>query len=304
MKILKIFGIVAGIHAVALLLIFANPGCSSSSAAKAPAPPETAAQPAPAAPAPVITAPVAAPDQAPVAAPAAEPAPSGGSVFYAPTRPGNPAASALAAQPVSGVTPATTYTVTHGDSLWSVAKKNHLKVSELAAANNLRPGATLQLGQKLLIPSKPLPEEGPAEMSAPASAPARAAAAPAKPDAAGATKHVVQRGETLGSIARKYGVRASDLGAANAISDPKKIHPGMELVIPAGGRAPAARAPGSSSAKPAPAAAAPAPIVPTINVGPPAPADLNAGLKPANDAEVPVIKVESQPAAATPTNSQ
>jgi hypothetical protein len=30
MKILKIFGIVAGIHAVALLLIFANPGCSSS----------------------------------------------------------------------------------------------------------------------------------------------------------------------------------------------------------------------------------------------------------------------------------
>ena len=31
MKILKIFGIVVGIHVFALLLIFANPGCSSSS---------------------------------------------------------------------------------------------------------------------------------------------------------------------------------------------------------------------------------------------------------------------------------
>ena len=30
MKLLKIFGIVAGIHAFALILIFANPGCSSS----------------------------------------------------------------------------------------------------------------------------------------------------------------------------------------------------------------------------------------------------------------------------------
>ena len=33
MKLLKIFGIVAGIHAFALVLIFANPGCSSSSKA-------------------------------------------------------------------------------------------------------------------------------------------------------------------------------------------------------------------------------------------------------------------------------
>ena len=31
MKILKIFGVVVGIHLFALLLIFANPGCSSTS---------------------------------------------------------------------------------------------------------------------------------------------------------------------------------------------------------------------------------------------------------------------------------
>ena len=161
MKILKIFGIVAGIHAVALLLIFANPGCSSSSTGK---PPATAyAAPAPADPTPTITAPVTATDPAPIAAPvtgAADTTNFGGAAFYAPTRPGNPAVSALVAQPVSGVTPATTYTVAHGDSLWSIAKKNHLKVSELAAANNLHSGATLHLGQKLLIPSKGMAEAG------------------------------------------------------------------------------------------------------------------------------------------------
>jgi LysM repeat protein len=72
---------------------------------------------------------VTATDPAPIAAPvtgAADTTNFGGAAFYAPTRPGNPAVSALVAQPVSGVTPATTYTVAHGDSLWSIAKKSHL----------------------------------------------------------------------------------------------------------------------------------------------------------------------------------
>ena len=49
MKILKIFGIVVGIHVFALVLIFANPGCSSSTR-PAPAPTDTVAksEPAPA----------------------------------------------------------------------------------------------------------------------------------------------------------------------------------------------------------------------------------------------------------------
>ena len=40
MKILKIFGLVVGIHVAALILIFANPGCSSSTK-PAPSPGDT-----------------------------------------------------------------------------------------------------------------------------------------------------------------------------------------------------------------------------------------------------------------------
>ena len=57
MKILKIFGIVVGIHVFALVLIFANPGCSSSSK-PAPAPVDTVAKTEPA---PMITVPSASP---------------------------------------------------------------------------------------------------------------------------------------------------------------------------------------------------------------------------------------------------
>jgi LysM repeat protein len=54
------------------------------------------------------------------------------------------------------VTPATTYTVARGDSLWSIAKRNHLSKADLAAANNLKLDASvLHVGQKLIIPSKP-----------------------------------------------------------------------------------------------------------------------------------------------------
>ena len=52
MKILKILGIVAGLHAFALLLIFANPGCSSGEGQSAP-PTTPPARPA-AAPAPPV----------------------------------------------------------------------------------------------------------------------------------------------------------------------------------------------------------------------------------------------------------
>jgi nucleoid-associated protein YgaU len=45
-------------------------------------------------------------------------------------------------------------------------------------------------------------------------------------------KHVVQRGETLASIASQYGVTVADIVAANRIANPNLISVGQELVIP------------------------------------------------------------------------
>ena len=302
MKILKVFGIVVGIHVFALILIFANPGCSAMSKSS-PAPADTAAKPD--STSPTITVPLIA---------AAEPAPASGGfdpnapavsygsagVHYSPTRPGTPAAGALAAEPVGDVIPASAYTVVKNDSLSSIAKKHHLSKAELAAANNLRPEAMLKLGQKLIIPGKSTAGNGSSAKTA-APGPARSAAAPAEPAAsprgpADTVKHTVKPGETLGAIARKYQVKMGEIATANNISDPAKIRPGMELIIP-GWQSPAAKAAKSGSKGTAKAVETPAPAgIPTISVTEPAPA---ASDKPAADSP-PVITVEDAPAPKKP----
>ena len=291
MKILKIFGLVVGIHVFALILIFANPGCSAMTKSS-PAPSDTVVKAD--APSPTITVPSTAPADAsanfdPNAAAISLPA----SVRYSPTRPNTPAAGVLAAEPVADVTPATTYTVAGGDSLWSIAHKNHLTKAELAAANNLKPEASLKVGQKLIIPGKSI-------AGAPAGAKSAAPAAAASEPAAGSkgpadsVKHTVKPGETLGAIARKYQVKMGDIATANNISDPAKIRPGMELIIP-GWQTPAGKSAKSGAKGAANASAEPAKpaAIPTISVSG---ADEGAapGAKPAADAP-PTITVEDAP---------
>lgn len=55
--------------------------------------------------------------------------------------------------------------------------------------------------------------------------------AAAAPDYQGGT-HVVQRGETLSQIARRYGVSMAALAQANGISNPNFIYSGQRLTIP------------------------------------------------------------------------
>jgi LysM repeat protein len=228
MKILKIFGIVVGIHAFAFILIFANPGCSSTNKAT-----PVASTPEPATPSPVIAVASAGGD-----APLITPAPiSGGetasahlvgfdpnapavasSARYSPTRPGTPAATAVQAQPVADVLPATTYTVASGDSLWTLAKKNHLTVAELVAANNLKADAKLKPGQKLIIPAK----------AAGASAAGMPAAA-----ADGTTVYKVKAGDKLSVIARRAGTTTAALKELNALKS-DTVRAGQELKLPAG----------------------------------------------------------------------
>ncbi len=95
-------------------------------------------------------------------------------------------------------------------------------------------------------------------------------------------KHVVKSGETLGTIARNYGVRQSDIAVANHISDPARIQAGMELIIPGwqaatgkNGKGSAKSATGAdakgdpkveSAASPAAPAAIAPPVVPIIRI--------------------------------------
>ena len=276
MKILKILGIAAGLHALALILIFSSPGCSDTKAA--PDNPPISAAPGGDSSAQAPSAVITPPDTV--------------GIRYSPTRPGTTVASALEAAPVSDVTPATTYTVRGGDTLSGIAKKNQLSKADLAAANNLRPTSVLHSGQKLIIPSKPTAGAAAFEASAAARTPE---ASPSEKAPADATRHVVRPGETLGAIARKYGVKQGDIAVANNITDPRKIQPGQELVIPARSA--------SSGAKPArPNKGAATEGAAKTPAAPAADQDLDAGHKPANRTDVPVVKIEQSGSGAQPKN--
>lgn len=63
------------------------------------------------------------------------------------------AAPAPAAKPVAAVAaPPSTHFVNRGDTLASIARKNHIAPAELARANGLAPSAKLKLGTKLTVP--------------------------------------------------------------------------------------------------------------------------------------------------------
>jgi LysM repeat protein len=298
MKILKIFGVVVGIHVFALMLIFANPGCSSTSR-PIPAPsdtlPPSGSGPTVSVPLPSNT--VSMPMGSPVSsAPAGfnpdAPATAGSTgVRFTPTRPGTAAATTLAPEQKVDVTPATTYTVMTGDNLWSLTKKFNLtNPAQLAAANNLKTNAILHPGQKLIIPGRAM---APATGTLAAQPPAAAAktgepAAVARPASGESIKHVVKPGESLSVIAQQYGVRQGDIAVANNISDPQKIRAGMELTIPGWQAA-------SKSGKAAPRPAAGKAAEPNVfNVEGPAPAP-----RPSN-APVPVIQIDDNPLAPAP----
>jgi len=163
---------------------------------------------------------------------------------------GAPAAVSAPTPQLSGMT----HKVVTGDSLWKVSRTYGVSVSDLARANNLKPDAHVRLGQVLVIPAgaKAAPEaqpvaekkEGMREVAPPPREgavvqgpiiPAPAAtphlkAAPGEMPKAG--RHVVQKGETLSLIAKRYRVSLKKIVEANGIKDPRKIRAGQVLVIP------------------------------------------------------------------------
>ena len=159
-----------------------------------------------------------------------------------------PAAPAATAPAVSG----NSYTVKSGDSLWKIAKANNVSVAALKQANNLT-SDSLKVNQKLTIPSS-------ATTATATATPAAAASAtelqPGLHADNSPTTHIVDIGESLGSIAKKYNVSVADLMKANNLSDGKRVTVSQKLVIPS------ASAPTPvTTATPAVAA----PIVSTVN---------------------------------------
>lgn len=159
------------------------------------------------------------------------------------------------------------YVVQKGDSLSKIAARHGVKTADILALNNITDPNKIFVGQKLLLPAYATPSQ-----SKPSAAPAEKTPA-VSTNASGQTEYVVQRGDALSKIAKKFGVTQAAIMAANGIKDPNKIFAGKKLVIPAAGEAAPAAAPAEKApeAPATPAAdaepaveAAPADIVPEV----------------------------------------
>ena len=105
-----------------------------------------------------------------------------------------------------------TYTVQRGDTLGGIAKRHGVSVAALAKVNAISDPDRVYAGDVLRIPgaSKPVP------------------IASSRPAAA---KHVVRRGETLGAIAKRFGVSVAALAKANGIRNPNLIREGQVISV-------------------------------------------------------------------------
>lgn len=146
-----------------------------------------------------------------------------------------PANSAATAAPVPTlINPKTMtpkpYHVKAGDNPSKIAFAFSVKADELLAANNLKEGAILQVGQMLSIPpSKPAARPVAAEVQK-ADLPAKQTDVPPTRTTPG--MHFIKKGDTATSIAKLYGRSAAEILKVNKISDAKKLQLGQALKIP------------------------------------------------------------------------
>ena len=126
--------------------------------------------------------------------------------------------------PASERLPWQEHRVAGGETLSSIAGRHGITVQALRSANHLKSSSRINIGQVLVIPG------------AGTLAPEAEAMDSGRSRSPGNTQvHRVRRGETLSSIARRYGISVANLMRWNGISDASRLQAGQRLRL----RAPA-----------------------------------------------------------------
>jgi LysM repeat protein len=161
-----------------------------------------------------------------------------------------PDAAAPAAPANTG---SSTYVIQDGDTLGKIAAKFNIERKALLEANRLGEGQPIYIGETLVIPGQPV--------SGGASKPVADSKTPEakkesvvvgdtkKPAPAATTVHTVAKGDTLTSLAKKYGTTVESLKSANGLRS-DTISLGQALKIPAKESGSQASAPTPEAGKP------------------------------------------------------
>lgn len=163
--------------------------------------------------------------------------------------------SVAATRPQGSASAGTTIIVGTSDTLDTLSQRYHVSSAAILQANGYKGPRALSPGQQLIIPHPTAAAAAPA-LAAPASK-VVAAAAPSAP----ASVHVVNRGDTLLSIAHRNHVPVAELAKANNLEPSAKLKLGAKLSVPGAKTAAVApvAAPGAvAAAQPAGALAPPA----------------------------------------------
>jgi len=144
--------------------------------------------------------------------------------------------------------------VRRGETLSRIARKYRVRESQLVALNNLRSRHRIRVGQVLILPDD--------------ASGARAPVLRSRPPADGI--YHVQRGDTLSTIATRFGVSEGELVALNDLKSRHRISSGQALRLPSAEKPVAAArppdAPSSPQAEPAPEATSPPDAPPALRV--------------------------------------
>jgi cell wall-associated NlpC family hydrolase len=129
----------------------------------------------------------------------------------APTLAGAPALATVGV--TASAVPASTYTVAAGDTLWGISQRFGTTVAELAEINHIANENLIFAGEVLTLPPG---------VSARVPRPA-----PSAPNAGGS--YTVRPGDTLSSIAERFGTSVTQLAEINGIANPNLIFAGQVL---------------------------------------------------------------------------
>jgi murein DD-endopeptidase MepM/ murein hydrolase activator NlpD len=237
--------------------------------------------------------PIATPQSYPTASPGVSGGGRGVGSYAPPAHPrlettGTVAPRSVAAKPAPAHA-GTTIIVGTSDTLETLSRRYNVSSAAILQANGYKGPRALSPGQQLIIPRQT------AAVAAPAVA-APAVAAPASKVAAAPTVHVVNRGDTLLSIARRNQVPVAALAKANRLDVSAKLKLGQKINVPrsrTAAAAPPAQPAAVAAVPPAAGSAPPATKMAAVTSVPPQSARLAQA----------TTKVEEAPAAETPVKA-